>query len=129
MISGIPAAVEYASYLLTRLPSILEYSMNDVLEEHVHDARERLDRDGDYRQLARYYDVVENEDEEGELVFGLFDVPERLKDRAQRLEYGDDKTPPRAFVRRTLFKEGEEIAKKVGKGARRAMGEVVVGAD
>ena len=128
IISGIPSAVEYADYLITRLPDMLETSMNEVLEEHVKESRENLEKDDDYRRLSQYYDVVSNEDEQDELVFGLFDVPAQLQTKATALEFGDATTPPRAFVRRTLFKEGDKVANKVGKGVRRAMGEVVVDA-
>ena len=102
--------------------------MNEVLEEHVKESRENLEKDDDYRRLSQYYDVVSNEDEQDELVFGLFDVPTQLQTKATALEFGDATTPPRAFVRRTLFKEGDKVANKVGKGVRRAMGEVVVDA-
>ena len=128
LISGIPSAVEYADLLSSLLPAMLEYSMNEVLEEHVKESRENLEKDDDYRRLSQYYDVVSNEDEQDELVFGLFDVPAQLQTKATALEFGDATTPPRAFVRRTLFKEGDKVANKVGKGVRRAMGEVVVDA-
>jgi hypothetical protein len=127
-ISGIPSAVEYADYLITWLPDMLEDSMNETLEEHVNESREYLKRDAGYSRLAQYYDVVEDEDEQHTLVFGLFDVPAHLQDRATALEFGDATTPPRAFVRRTLFKEGDKVANEVGKGVRRAMGEVVADA-
>ena len=128
IISGIPSAVEYADYLITRLPDMLETSMNEVLEEHVNESREYLKRDDGYRRLSQYYDVVEDEDEQHTLVFGLFDVPAHLQAKATALEFGDATTPPRAFVRRTLFKEGDKVANNVGKGVRRAMGETVADA-
>ncbi len=128
IISGMPSAVAYVDYLLTWLPDIMEDAINETLEEHVNESRESLKRDADYHRLSQYYDVVEDEDVQHTLVFGLFDVPSRMQAKATALEFGDATTPPRAFVRRTLFKANDKIAKKVDDRVRHTMGEVVADA-
>jgi hypothetical protein len=138
LISGIPAVVEYSSYLLSLLPDILTDATNEVLAEHVEASRESLLRDDDYSALASYYDVVQDEDEGGvrvnsdggtdELVFGLFDVPAKHHNRAMALEFGDPATPPRAFVRRTVFKEADKVGDAISQIIRKEMGEVVASA-
>ena len=128
LISGVPAVVEYSSYLLSLLPDLLTDATNEVLAEHVEESREYLLGDDDYSALASYYDVVQDEDEPDELVFGLFDVPAKHHNRAVALEFGDPTTPPRAFVRRTVFKEADKVGDAISQIIRKEMGEVVASA-
>ena len=66
LLSGTPAVLTSAFDFLSTLPSVFAQAANEVLEEHVSESRERLERDDDYQSIAKYYDVVQVEDGEGE---------------------------------------------------------------
>lgn len=115
LFSGIPAAVSYANLLSTALSEVLEYCMNEALEEHVEEYRGTMDKDEDYRPLARYYDVEQDEEDVGDLMFDFYGLPSHLRAKATALEYGAPPEPARALMRRTLFKDAREVLKGVGK--------------
>ena len=114
LIAGTPAVLGYGRLLLELLPSIYAQSLNEALEDHVSKTRRRLEHDDDYAGLAEYYDVVhvknDSDSDEGiTLDFGFFGVPTKLHNRVVQLEYGDANQPPRAFVRRTVFKHFDDV--------------------
>jgi len=118
LLSGTPAVLGYAYDLLSTLPSVFAQAVNEVLEEHVSESRERLERDDDYQSIAEYYDVVQVEDGEGEgfeLDVGFFKVPANLSHKPLELEVGDAINPPKAFVRRTIFKKVDGLVEEIGR--------------
>ena len=116
LLSGTPAVLTSAFDFLSTLPSVFAQAANEVLEEHVSESRERLERDDDYQSIAKYYDVVQVEDGEGvELDFGFFKVPPNLSHKPLELEVGDAINPPKAFVRRTIFKKLDDVVEEIGR--------------
>ena len=56
------------------------------------------------------------EDGEGvELDFGFFNVPDSISHKPLELEVGDAIKPPKAFVRRTIFKKLDDVVEDIGK--------------
>jgi len=123
---GIPAAVSYANLLDTSLALVLEHYMNEALEEHVNEVRETLSKDDDYHDLARYYDVVQDEDEANELVFAFYGLPPNLRAKADVLEYGDEMNVPRAFMRTTVFSGVRSLFKGLGNNIDYSIDNVVM---
>ena len=118
LLSGTPAVLTSAFDFLSTLPSVFAQAANEVLEEHVSESRERLERDDDYQSIAKYYDVVQVEDGEGEgveLDFGFFKVPPNLSHKPLELEVGDAINPPKAFVRRTIFQILDDVVEEIGR--------------
>jgi hypothetical protein len=95
---------------------VFAQAANEVLEEHVSESRERLERDDDYQSIAKYYDVVQVDESDGvELEFGFFKVPDSLSHKPMELEVGDAIHPPKAFVRRTIFKKVDGLVEEMGR--------------
>ena len=124
MIGGTPSVFQYAELLIESIPSIYSLSINNVLAEHVNDTRKKLKHDEEYSDLSDYYDVEGTHDGDYgiELELGFFGVPDNLKDLVSRLEYGDANHPARAFVRRTAYKQFEDIVKDVSTKVNVAIG-------
>lgn len=122
LLSGFPAVIDYADNLVKAFPQILAESVNAVLQEHVEDSRELLDRQEEYSGMSQYYDVVQGESPE-EFHFGFDYMPDHLKERANALEFGDAFNPPRAFVRRNVFKKVDELGNKISKKVNHRLGE------
>lgn len=111
LIDGTPAVLEYAQAVIDYLPITYFTAVNDVLEEHVEATREKLTHDPDYKPISAYYDVSGVVQDDGiELEFGFFGVPNNLAGLVSRLEYGDATNPPQGFVRRTFYKQFDDIA-------------------
>ena len=133
LFNGIPAVVTAGVALIEQFPEIVARSLNEALDTHVTKARERLLDDEEYSELSEYYDVVQMEEDtaiEGgvELAFGFFGMPAKLEELVTLLEYGDANHPPRAFVRRTVFKEIPSVTDSVGVKISYALGSGVVDA-
>ena len=126
--SGIPAQISYGNRLYLQLADLMEIAVNKALQQHVDESRIKLERDEDYAPLAPYYNARQMEDSEDLFEFGLFDVPRRFHSLANALEYGSTNIPPRAFLRRTLFKEAKTLSKDISRELNRLMGEVVADA-
>ena len=116
LLSGTPAVLSYAFEFVATLHSVFAQAANEVLEEHVSESRERLERDDDYQSIAKYYDVVQVDESDGvELEFGFFKVPDSLSHKPMELEVGDAIHPPKAFVRRTIFKKVDGLVEEMGR--------------
>jgi hypothetical protein len=114
LVSGIPSVIQYAKAMLEAFPSTYAMAVNVALEDHVSTARKELEHDTEYSDLSEYYDVVGEVGDDGiELEFGFFKVPDNLKGLVSRMEFGDANHPPRAFVRRTVYKGLEDIVKDI----------------
>ena len=121
LLSGTPAVLSQAFEFVKTLPSVFAQAANEVLEEHVSESRERLEHDEDYQSIAKYYDVVQVDKGEGiegegiEMDFGFFKVPPNLGHKPLELEVGDAINPPKAFVRRTIFKKLDDVVEEIGR--------------
>lgn len=116
LLCGTPAVLSYAFDFVNTLPTVFAQAANEVLEEHVSESRERLERDDDYQSIAEYYDVVQVEDGDGvEMDLGFFKVPPSLSHKPLELEVGDASKPPKAFVRRTIFKKLDGMVEEIGR--------------
>tara|TARA_B100000929_G_C15452791_1_gene401742 strand:- start:229 stop:678 length:450 start_codon:yes stop_codon:yes gene_type:complete len=114
LIEGTPAVIQYAEAVIKVLPTAYFMAVNVALEEHVEETRKQLEQDPEYSDLSGYYDVSGVVEDDGiELEFGFFGVPSNLEGLVSRLEYGDETQPPRGFVRRTVYKQFEDIAKNI----------------
>ena len=125
--SGIPAQISHGNRLYLQLADLTEIAVNKALQTHVDKSRTKLERDEEYALLAPYYDVRQVEDSVDLFEFGLYDVPRRYQSLAKAMEYGTNSIPPRAFLRRNLFKEAKSLSKEISQELDRLMGEVVVG--
>ena len=131
--NGIPSAITAVEDLLGLFPSVYIRALNEALEDHVTDTRKRLEHDSEYSELSEYYDVVQVTDEslseDGiELSFGFVGLSDKLEKLVTRLEYGDANQPPRALIRRTVFKEITPITDVIGAKISYALGTGVVDA-
>jgi|TARA_B110001454_G_C12538159_1_gene358195 hypothetical protein len=123
--SGIPAQISYGNRLYLQLADLTEIAVNKALQKHVDESRTKLERDEEYAPLAPYYDVRQVEDSDDLFEFGLYDVPRSHQPLAKALEFGANSVPPRAFLRRNLFKEAKTLSKDISRELNRLMGEVV----
>ncbi len=114
LLEGTPSVLHYAEDLLEAFPTTYILAANIALEDHVSSARKDLEHDTEYSDLSEYYDVVGEFGDDGiELEFGFFGVPSNLEGLVSRLEYGDETHPARAFVRRTVYRQFEDIVNDV----------------
>ena len=95
----------------------------------MEDAHKDLNRQEEYARVANHYDVERSEDREVAFNFGFFNPKNRaLSENEQALinalEYGDAENPPRAFVRRNLFKKVDQLGREITKEINRGLGEV-----
>jgi hypothetical protein len=124
--TGIPSHISSGNLLYQRLPELTEDAVNKALDKHVEEVRERLSRDGQYSDLAPYYDVIQDEEELDMLHSGLFDVPARLQSKAFSLEYGDATQPPQGFLRKAALSGADDVSDYIKSNMDWALGEVVV---
>jgi hypothetical protein len=114
LIEGIPSVLQYAEAVIQALPVTYFTAVNAALNEHVEATRKKLEHDDDYRDLSGYYDVSGVVEDDGiAMEFGFYGVPSNLEGLVSRLEYGDATHPARAFVRRTVYKDFEDIAEDI----------------
>jgi len=126
LISGIPSAVSYAHLLNALMPQMISESVNKALESHVKEYREFLKKNEEYAELSEYYDVWQTDG--GDLEFGMWDLPVRLRALADALEFGDVNHPPQAFVRKAVMNVDKPsgVNDSISNSVRRQLGEVVV---
>ena len=123
--TGIPSHIGFGNLLYQRLPELTEDAVNKALDKHVEEVRKVMFRDDKYRDLAQYYDVVQDEDEADMLHSGLFNVPARLQAKALSLEYGDANQPPQGFLRKAALSGADDVSDYIKFNMGWAMGEVV----
>jgi len=124
--TGIPSHIVHGNLLYQRFPKLTEDAVNKALDKHVEEVRKVMFRDDKYRDLAPYYDVVQDEDEADTFNVGLFDVPSHLQDKALSVEYGDANQPPQGLLRKAALSGAQSISDDVKSNMNWAMGEVVL---
>ncbi len=128
LFSGIPAVIAYGDLLYDNIPEIIAESVNVVLDKHVVDSQKSLRRQPEYNSVAKYYDVQQSSDRRTSFNFGFFHpangrLTAKTQQRIHDLEYGDAENPPRAFVRRNLFKKVDSLGNEITKEIRSRLGE------
>ena len=124
--TGIPSHIVHGNLLYQRFPKLTEDAVNKALDKHVEEVRKVMFRDDKYRDLAPYYDVVQDEDEADTLNVGLFDVPSHLQDKALSVEYGDANQPPQGLLRKAALSGADDISDDIKANMDYSMGEVVL---
>jgi hypothetical protein len=103
--TGIPSVVSFGNLLYQRFPELVEVAVNKALDKHVEEVRKVMFRDDKYRDLAPYYDVVQDEDEADTLNVAYLTYPPTYRTRHSPWSTGMLTSHPKVLYVRPLLVE------------------------